>query len=508
MPFISPIGTTNNNQSNRMTVFNLTSVVLALLVGILAGLGQFLYVALLLGVIVGIFLIAKPKLAVWIVIISGLIISGIVELYLPQFQQIRWGISMLSIALIPLSIIFAGFNTPIALEKKMDPASKATLFLAIGLLASAFLTVLANPLPISTCLIGLKNYFQMFGLLATFATFRYTTDEAGSFINFLLLLGLIQLPFVLHQFLVLVPLRSTEAASEHQIVAVDIVAGTFGGDVMGGGRSSSLALLSATTITLVCAQWRAGQKSLLRTILFSLIFIAPMALNEAKLFIVLLPVALLILFQDKIIRNPVKAIVTGACVFGLMVSLLLAASMLPGAKSQHSQSLSDFVENFRAYNVGNVGYGDEILNRTTVYSFWWTENIGHGDYLKALFGHGLGATNAFSSLSAKTLANGRYKGYGIGLTSLSSLLWEIGVLGTVMVLAFFLQTYRLGGILAKSWQHNRHWPFIKTAQIGVLLVIINFLHNNYFVADINFQTFYMLLIGYLVVMSRKSPEQG
>jgi hypothetical protein len=247
---------------------------------------------------------------------------------------------------------------------------------------------------------------------------------------------------------------------------------------------------------------------MLKTILLSLVFILPMALNEAKLFIVLLPVALFVLFQDKIIRNPVKAIITVAFVFGLMVSLLLASSMLPGAKSQHSQSLSDFVENFQAYNVGNVGYGDEILNRTTVYSFWWAENIGHGDYLKAIFGHGLGATNAFSSLSAKTLANGRYKGYGIGLTSISSLLWEIGVLGTTMVLAFFLQTYRLGGKLAKRWQNTPQWPFIRTAQIGALLVAVNFLHNNYFVADINFQTFYMLLIGYLVVMSRKSPEHG
>ncbi|MEQ1558610.1 MAG: hypothetical protein ABL933_06660 [Methyloglobulus sp.] len=490
-----------------MIAFVLAGILLAFLAGILAAFGQLLFLALLLGAIGGVVLIAKPRLAVWVVLIGGFVVTGLAELYLPQLQQVRWGVALLSIALIPLAIIIAGFKADIADEKKLDSSASSVLFWAIGIVFCALLATIANSSAMSTGLVGLKNYFQMFGLLATFAALRYTPKEADRFMRFLLLLGLVQLPFVLHQFLVLVPLRSTEEASADFIVAVDIVAGTFGGSLMGGGRSSTLALLASITITLVFAQWRTGQKSLLKASLFSFIFMLPMALNEAKLFIVMLPIALCLLFKDSILQNPFKSVMTGFVVVGFLASLLVVTSMLPGAKSQQSLTLDSFIESSLAYNIGNVGYGSDILNRTTVYPFWWTENISHGDYVKALFGHGLGATNSASAAATHTLANTRYNGYGIDLTAISCLLWEIGILGTVTVLAFFLQAYLLGGKLANRWVNTQHWPFIKTAQISITLVAISLLHNNYFVVDISFQTIYLLLVGYLVAMSRNTLEK-
>jgi len=285
------------------------------------------------------------------------------------------------------------------------------------------------------------------------------------------------------------------------------VAGTFGGSMMGGGRSSTLALLASVAITLVMAQWRAGHRSLTSAALYSMVFTIPMALNEAKLFILLLPVGLFLLFRDRILRNPVKASASGLLVVGLMASLLTAYAMLPGAKSQFTASVGKLLENSLAYNFGDRGYGSLVLNRTTVYPFWWAENPGQDDYLKSIFGHGPGVTSSASLVAASNLANTRYRGYGIGLTGVSSLLWEVGLLGTLAAFMLIFMAYRLGGKLEKRWLGSHHWPFIRTAQLAMPLVALSLLHNNYFVFDISFQALLLLLIGYLVAMSRHVPER-
>lgn len=506
MSYISPARYGVGIGKGMMIALVMAGVFVAFFTGVLAAFGSPVLLILFLGIVVGAGLIAKPRLAVWVVVIGGTVVSGLVELYFPSLQQMRWGVALLSMALILVSLVVLTSSSHAAQQKKLDPAAVGVLAAAVGLVICALFTVIANPAAVGSSVVGLKNYFQMFGLLAALTVFRYTPNEASRFMRFILVLGLIQLPFVFHQFVELVPLRSGIAAAARNVVAVDIVAGTFGGSIAGGGRSSTLALLASIAIVLVLAQWRAGHRTLSSTALYSLAFSMPMALNEAKLFILLLPIGLFLLFRDRILKNPVKAATSGLLVLGLMASLLAGYSMLPGAKSQHIASLDKYLDENLAYNIGKRGYGNSLLNRTTVYSFWWKENVGRGDYLKSIFGHGPGVTNSSSVVATDTLANTRYRGYGIGLTGVSSLLWEVGLLGVFAVFMLIFMAYRLGGRLEKRWLGSRHWPFIRAAQLSMPLVAISLFHNNYFVSDISFQALLLLLIGYLVAMSRHLPE--
>lgn len=379
--------------------------------------------------------------------------------------------------------------------------------MAAGLVVCVLFTVLANPSSVGSSLVGLKNYFQMFGLLVALAVFRYTPNEASRFMCFILILGLIQLPFAIHQFVHFVPLRSSLEAAARGIVAVDVVAGTFGGSPTGGGRSPTLALLGSIAVVLVLAQWRVGQRTSFRTGLYALVFAAPMALNEAKLFLVLLPIGVLLLYRDRILKNPLKAAVSGTLVLAVMAGLLAGYSLLPGAKSQRITSFDTYLQENLSYNIGSRGYGNLVLNRTTVYPFWWKENMGHGEYLNAVLGHGPGVTNSASSVVRDTLANTRYLGYGIGLTGLSALLWEVGLIGTTVVFLLLFMAYRLGDKLQRRWAGTRHWPFIRAAQLSMPLVAVTTFHNAYFISDISFQALTLLFIGYLMAMSRHAPEQ-
>jgi hypothetical protein len=357
-------------------------------------------------------------------------------------------------------------------------------------------------------LVGFKGYFQVWGVMLVFSYINYSEREAGRLIKFLLVLALVQVPFVLHQFLVLVPMRTGIADAAKGIVAVDIVAGTFGGSMNGGGRSSSLALLDVMAVALVAAQWRAGRYSTKKAFWYGLICMLPIALCEAKIIILLLPVTFFLLFRDRVLKEPLRFLVGGVGTMALVGLIFVAYSALPGAKGQRAGSVSDDMVESVAYNFGKSGYGNAVLNRSSVYPFWIKEHAHTDEIWHALIGHGPGETNSTSTLMDSTLATKRYAGYAIGLTGVSSLLWEVGLLGTLAILLMLWAAYRQAVLLEAKWRGTAQWPFIKTAEISVALYAVNLLHNNYFVSDISFQTLLFLVLGYLVAVTnikRESP---
>lgn len=485
-----------------MVALFISATTLALVTALVTVMGNVIFLVLLLIIIIGASLILKPRYAVWVVIIGGTIVSGLTELYLPNFQQIRWAVALLSMTLVMLAVVTWMFYDKEQAKNTLSGDAKIVVALVITLVVSVFLTLISNSLSLQNSLVGLKNYFQMFGLLAALTVFQYTPKEAARFMKYIIVLGLLQLPFALHQFIHFVPLRSTIEAAKLQVVAVDVVAGTFGGSAMGGGRSSTLAILAAIAILIVLGEVSIKTKSILKAVLYIIVFTVPMLLNEAKLFILLLPIGLLILFKDYVIKNVVKAIAFGIVLLGFLASISAVYSVLPGAKSQNVISFEKYLEQNISYNFGDRGYGGLLLNRTTVYPFWWNQNIEQGKLVNVVFGHGPGSTNASSVIAKKTLANTRYRGYGIGLTGISALLWEVGLFGTLAVLILLFRAYILGGKLEKMWRGTQYWPYIKSAQVAIAFFAISMLHNNYFVSDISFQALLVLFVGYLIVMSR------
>ncbi|MBU2641422.1 MAG: hypothetical protein KJ889_06445 [Gammaproteobacteria bacterium] len=478
----------------------LVTLFAAALLGLSLALSFYPATIFLVLIIASLILIVKPVIGVWVVIVGTQVAVGLIDLYMPALHLLGWWLALLSMGVAGIALMKA------FISQTRHPANtrdgRALVAWLWAFIAIAVFSSLANWHGVSGFIIGLKGYFQVWGLLLAIAYLTRGELDARRLISFFLLLGLLQLPFVAHQFLVLVPQRSGELFAAHGIVAGDIVAGTYGGEMMGGGRSSTLALLCVLCVTLVIAQWRAGLHSLGRTILAALIFLSPMFFSEAKLFLVLLPVALFVLFRDRILSNPLKAFVGVVALGALLMAIFFAYSLLPGAKSQQTSSVQKMLASNIEYNVGKRGYGNLLLNRTTVYGFWAKEHA-HGDMLvPMLIGHGLGATSGGTALNKDSQIFTRYLGYGIGLTGVSSLLWEVGLIGTAATLMLLLSAFRLGGRLADRWLGTSHWPAIKTAQITVSLFAVSLLHSNYFVFDIGFQAILMVILGYLLVMAR------
>jgi hypothetical protein len=474
--------------------------VLSVLMGLALALSIYPIVIFLLVVIAGLVLIVYPAVGLWVVIVGALVASGMVDLYMPFLKPIVWGLALLSIIISAIALIKSFFEK----KSKQIPVKDADSLIKVSLLFvfSVVLSSLINWHGVSGFLVGLKGYFQVWGLLIAIFYLTKDVNQAKKLILFFLILGILQIPAVLHQFFILVPKRSAFIYAEHGIVAGDIVAGTFGGSMTGGGRSSNLALLCVMCVTILLAKWRAGYTSGKFAIIVSILFFSPMFISEAKIFLVLLPVALFILFKERILSNPLKAIAGFVALVVFLVSIFFAYSLLPGAKSQRLKSIDDMIEQNISYNVGEKGYGNYSLNRTTVYPFWLNEQIDNGTFLTATLGHGPSASSGGTALNEDSMAFSRYKGFGIGLTGLSALLWEVGILGTTFALLMFYFAYRLGSKVAIRWQNTPHWPLIKSAQISIPLFAISLLHNNYFVFDISFQTMFVVIIAYLIVMAK------
>ncbi|MYN17677.1 hypothetical protein GTP81_13015 [Rugamonas sp. FT107W] len=491
----------------RMTWVWLAGVGLAALVGLLLAAGIYPVLGVLIALVVGPVLLFRPRIGIWAVLAGTLAAAGVIELYFPALSVVKWGLALVAFAL-PLVAAFELFYGRAARKGAVYRPPQPFLRWGMMFFIVFLVSTVANWNGGMDALVGFKGYFQVWGVMLVFSYINYSEREAGRLMKFLLVLAAVQVPFVLHQFLVLVPMRTGIADAAKGIVAVDIVAGTFGGSMKGGGRSSSLALLDVMAIALVAAQWRVGAYSTKKALWYGVMCMLPIALCEAKIIILLLPVTFFLLFRDRVLKEPLRFLVGGLGTMALVGLIFVAYSALPGAKGQREGSVSDDMVDSVAYNFGKTGYGNAVLNRTSVYPFWIKEHAHSDEIWHALIGHGPGETNSTSTLMDPTLANKRYAGYAIGLTGISSLLWEVGLLGTMAILLMLLAAYRQAVLLEAKWRGTKQWPLIKTAEISVVLYAVNLLHNNYFVSDISFQTLLFLVLGYLVAITnikRDSP---
>ncbi len=485
----------------------LIPAIIAILLGVIIAQGNIILLIVFFGAIFAVLLFRSPLMMLWSVVIGGLVFSGLAELYLPQLRYIRWAVVLGAQALLAIAVFrrLTGSGQPIYNKgAQISPLVWMGAFALVALFSGLFNYGLSFE-----TVIGLKGYFQVWGIACAMAWLGLNREQADRFMGGLFWLAVLQIPFAIHQFLFLVPLRLTQEAANKGIVALDIVVGTFVGNMEGGGANIVLASLQVIVIGILVGFWRMGKISGIKILTLSFIFLVPIALNEAKAVVIFIPVMLAIMFQDTLIKKPFQTIFGAIMVLGLMLALLVGYSFLPRTESQETGGLSDLYEDTIAYNIGNEGYGTNQLNRTTVYSFWASRH-GLDNLPETLIGHGLGTTNeAELGLMKNSLAKTTYYEVGIGLTAMSSLLWEVGIIGAFLMLAIFLSAFISAHKLANQQSKNsRQYVYLKAAQVGFALLFVNVMHNNYLIFEVGFQTLLMVLLGYILHFERTAYEQS
>jgi hypothetical protein len=314
----------------------------------------------------------------------------------------------------------------------------------------------------------------------------------------LFFIALLQLPFVAQEYFVLVPKRVGLGGG---IVPVDIVAGTFGAVLEAGGANAVLAAYQVVVVACLLALWKNGALSGFKTAVLSLALLSPMAVNQAKITALYVPLVFIVVFHRDIAVKPLKFIVAGAATAGLL-SILMAALVLGenSSKIKNSADLINFV--IQQQTAGTAERQGEYseLSRWTALTFWAQEHVKLNP-INTMFGHGVGASreNAGGLDITDTLAEKHYAGLHIGYTALSALLWDTGVFGLITVLGMFTQAFFTAGSIASHYRGKD--PFMtglfEGLQAGMAVLTLSLAHKDFFINHLPYQAFTYLIIGFI-----------
>jgi hypothetical protein len=479
-------------------------VVLLAVVGIamgslLAGSGNVMVAIMALGVLGGIVLLLKPVLSLWSVLIGGLVVTGFTQLYVPQLQFIRWAVALLASILGIIAIANYVFR-----NRSGDRAAlPSVIWWMLAFIGVALASSFVNFENADTLIYGLKGYLQVLGILFAIVLMGWDGAIVDRIPKLLVGVALIQFPFVLHQYLYLVPAR---VGLGNGIVAEDVIAGTLGASATGGGANAVLSLLLLIATSLLLALYRRKQVSGAVLSVCLVILLVPVMLNSNRISLFYLLMIYLMLFSRDLLKAPAKAIAMGALFVLIIGGVFWSYSKLL-SNSQPSSGWEDFIAHtFEQNTSAGFGYGHYQLNRWTSVTFWVQEHR-HAPLSTLLLGHGAGAARDAEggAISADTLAQRDYAGVGIGLTTVSAVLWELGIIGLACLLAVMIVAFRSAGRLATFYDKEPYRAaMFQGLRVGIALFAVSLIHKSSLTFHLPYQTLLLMVLGYIGYWDAKS----
>lgn len=464
---------------------------LAFLFGLISVTANPILIGLAAGLVGGTFLLAIPKKTIWLVIALGLATPALLDMVGHGFHRVLWAVSMMALLLfVPGLLNLFSFNPE---QKKTIPQF---IWLALIFVLYALIVSVSQLHGLGELFTGFKRYFQTFGLLLALVTLANNKQDFDLWLKLLLIIALLQLPFAVFERFILVPLRGGLAAGGE---ATDVVAGTMGANLEGGSPNSIMVTFVLIAAAFVFARWKVGLIETSRAALLAGILLLPLALGETKVVVVILPLLAFVLLRKDIMRQPAKYIP----VFGLML-ILTAILAYFYVYILLDSSFDEAITGILRYNVQEVGYGTLLLNRTTVMTFW-AKFHSWQDPISFLFGHGLGSSygNGFDAGHIARL----YPNYGINLTTISTLLWDLGVVGLTMYISIFLAAWVQIG---KLWRNSTN-PQVKAdcmaLQAGIALTLFFLIYSDSQVNLLVHELIISLMLGYAAFLHQQQQRE-
>jgi hypothetical protein len=465
--------------------------VLAVFFGLVAVTANVIFIALAVSLIVGTLLLGKPTWTMWLILSLGLLVSGVLPLFFEFLAtKASWGVSILGFVLLA-SVFFKVVTNP-----ELAKHTPGFVWVALVFMLLAVINSLAQWQGIAFFIGGFKRYFQVWGLLFAMTWLVLDQNLIRRFLRFILIVAFIQLPFALYELIKFVPIREGFASAYPGMVPIDVVAGTFGASLHGGGASGQMATFLIIVFAFLLARWQEKTLSIGRLVILSIFVLTPLFLGETKVVVILLPLMFLVLYRKEVITRPHYALLG----FAVLVVMTIAAGYvyLGFSKGNLHGEIADTL----SYNVYERGYGGYALNRTTVFPFW-LEHQGVGNPVSFFFGNGLGSVQSpFGSFTPGYIAL-QYPKYGVGLNAGSTLLWDTGIFG----FGLFLLILGLAWLSANRLRRESTNPTIRAdalaIQAAIALLSVHLSYSLSLLDELSFQIVFTMLLGYLAWLHRQ-----
>jgi hypothetical protein len=295
------------------------------------------------------------------------------------------------------------------------------------------------------------------------------------------------------------------------IVPIDIVAGTFGANLEGGGANAVLNAFLMIVLAGVLAARQLDQISTRKTILLALPLLFPVMVNMAKVSVLYFVAMFLVLYGKDLMERPLRflaAALSGA----LVLAAMLTAYTLNAPSTARVESWQDLVRFTYEYNFANEEVSGE-LSRFGAVKFWW-ERHGVDNLEETLLGHGVGYTRVADTdadfrQTVRAIVGGIPVDIDlnkkIGYSAVAALLWETGVAGLLCIFGLLAAAFRAAGRLEIAYaDFPERVATFRAIRAGCAIIFITLWHKNVFVFDVAYQTLVMLLIGLVAYWERRA----
>ena len=396
----------------------------------------------------------------------------LVSIFSFEYLAIKLGVISRFFALVPdvIGVVILLFVIGRVLVIKHWRQSPKYLVLLVVFTLSWLVSAVAESVSPGVLINGLRDYFKFFPLLFLPAVYEFRSRDLSIILGTYLFLAAIQVPIAFYQRFV------QFAASMH---TGDPVTGTV-------TTSSAMTIVLCIAIALVMTYYVNRKISFpLAAILFAY-FAAPTAINETKATVILLPLATIGPFiiakgiEDRWKRAmPVLVLcAVGIVAFVAVYNVLIQARWWGGGHEVGDFFAGGHVTEYiyRGASADDppefIGRLDSIVLPMAVFSDNW---------MNLLFGLGPGNVSPSFLPGMEGEYYERYKDFGVTITAIGKVIWELGVVGMLVYLCFLIFMWNDARMLARSGIELKwvgEWWCICALIIGLGLFYKNILNFN------------------------------
>lgn len=420
---------------------------------------------------------------VFFILLSAFVVQGVLTFFF-DFAQAFWIPYLLIIVCVPIGFLYSG-------NKGGLPRGPVAYAIAAYFFVYLIMALLGDEKLYSSIGVA-KNYVLPWVMIYLMSKENESIWKrlSGWIVN----LAIIQAPFVIVQ-------RLFFSYSATEGLHWDSMVGTFGGSQDGGGFSGAMAIYLLFSVSYAYLLY---DKNLLPKLKFYAVcgsFIICVLLSEVKIALVLLPVVVLFLMwiRGRLTVSGIATILTVLFVFIGGVSTLYTKMHL-----EQDESADEFLGEYES-DVYWINPETGEVSRLGALLRWL--DYSQDEPISMIFGHGPAATRVSETLGMGVMAN-KFS-HILNTSTASVLLWEVGVIGLlIMISILVLSALRCGLLLKYGMQVNNGYAIalVQSLYVWFLIQIPLLVYNTDIVDTVPVQIFLSTAIGCIFLLKQNKIQ--
>ncbi|WP_426072788.1 hypothetical protein [Janthinobacterium sp. DSP2-3-3] len=332
----------------------------------------------------------------------------------------------------------------------------------------------------------LRFCLPMFGVLFAMYWFEWSDRRLLVLWGMIVVIALAQLPLALYQHFFNIA-----------TMGWDSVVGSFGGNM-----SPVLVLFTVVAMLYVLARWVQGITPVSHVVGMFIIGLAIILLGEVKAVFIWLPFGVFWVVRRKVLKNILVFVMFVALMCSISSGIFMAYHALYWGNHTKTDTMEEKINSVGGYVVdpNGINYVTGEISRGASLVLWYLDPV--PSIQERLIGYGPSASSTSQNVGRGYVA-ARYRNLQLGATGLASLLWDVGILGTLAYLSIFILGILQGArYVARSQAGPERLAMADASTVTLILLVSTLIYNRTMIDEPAIQLLCYFSLGCIVQFSR------